>query len=151
MRRSVLGWFVAVLALLTTACPPRLALSLYNNTGANLVVLVGDRRIEWKGGTTLRISDQLDIKWDELEWKDDPRLRIRAPELVVETSNGAKRYWLKLPGLPDEYSDFRIRSRGALPSAPAGRKSLRGEGGRQLSVAPLPPQIPGLPIEPARL
>lgn len=136
-------------ALLLTACPPPLALTIYNNSGADLAVLIDGRRIEWPAGKALRISGGAGIKWEDLQWEDDPQRHASAPVLVVNSRAGVSRYRLAIPGLPDEYIDSRtgVKERFLQLERDGGLYVVKA--GAAFPVDVLPRQPAGLPIRAA--
>jgi hypothetical protein len=139
---------LSLIALVLAGCPPPLALTIYNNTGADLTILVDARRIGWQDATTLRIAADAELKWADLDWEEDPRRQGKAPVLVVESRAGVSRYRLAIPGLPGEYVDSRtgVKQRFLQLERDARLYAIKAE--MAFPAAPLPPQPSGMPIEP---
>lgn len=140
---------LSLIALFLTACPPRRALTLYNNTGTDLAVLIAGKRIEWQSGTAFLISDEANsVRWRDLQLEYDPQRQVKARVLVVESGEDLRRYRLALPRLPAEYVDSRPgwRKR-SLQIEPDGRL-YAVKVGMTFPVDSLSPQPVGMPLEP---
>lgn len=87
------------LALPLQGCPKPTAISLYNNSGGDLVVRYVDGETEWRRGALLRLEDK---ELSRLVWV--PVGKVRAPVLDVSNGQRALRYPLvEVYSLPSDY------------------------------------------------
>lgn len=128
-------------------CPPEQELSIYNNTGQDLVVVVGTDRIPWKSGDAVRFGGDDGMSWESLAWEVGAD-GVRDPQLSVDEGGKVSVYRLALPGLGEDFLD---RSTGlyrrALQMQPD-RKLYAVHIGSELPAASPPPQPGGLPLLP---
>lgn len=146
-------WTITLLisVLLLTGCQRHYAITVYNNSGEDLTVVLKDgTRVEWQAARALRITSHRynrDIHPGYMPsgYNKDEEFAL---VLVVDTNTGVKRYWLLHPRLPDEYQSvqsglwerfFQLEDDGNLYIVKVGST---------YPVDPLPPQPEGLPIKP---
>jgi hypothetical protein len=135
----------AFLSALLLGCPPEQELALYNNTGEDLRVRVGDDLVPWKSGEAIRFGGDDGLDWKTLSWEasDDG---VRDPQLIVEWDGERAVYRLAVPGLTGPFLD---RSTGlyrrALQMQPD-RKLYAVHVGSELPVEVPPSQPEGLPL-----
>lgn len=140
---------VVILSLLLLGCPPEQELSIYNNTGEDLVLLVGRARVAWKGGDVVRFGGDDGISWEQLSFDVGPG-GVRAPQLSVEANGVVSIYRLALPGFTGDFLD---RSTGLYRRAlqiQADRKLYAVHVDSELPTDNPPPQPAGLPLMPQR-
>lgn len=145
--RSLLQLLLPVAIAFLTACPPPLALNIYNNTGIDLVVLLEGKRVVWQKGKTLRVADRGDATWEDLQWEHDAQRQVTVPVLRVELNGQVLRYGLGMPGLPGEYTDRRTGIWERYLQIQPDRKLHVVKPGSRFPAAILP-QPPGFPIAP---
>ena len=134
--------------LLLTGCPPARRLTIYNNTGQELVVHAAGKKLVWNPANTVEISDKGPLRWNDIEWVADAS-GATFPTLEIEFAQArALQYRLAGSTVPDAYLD---RSTGEV------RMRFQLQPDRKLYAVrpsvPFPvdvraPQPSGFPIEP---
>lgn len=131
------GWLVMGVA----GCPPPSSVTIYNNSGQTVNVLVNGRPTPWKVGTTFKIGDDEEVELGQLEWQYD------APNhptfvLVVASSQGLKRYRLTSNG---QLAGYALDEDGVVDGF------LQLERDWRMFVVKAPPRYPvtNLPQQPA--
>lgn len=142
---SVARWLVMSLSgLLLLGCPPQQELTLYNNSGEDLFIRLGEERVPWKHGRSIRFGGNDGLDWNKLDWEvgEDG---VRDPQLMVMSNNESAVYRLAIPGLSGDFLD---RSTGlyrrALQMQPD-RKLYAVHVGSDFPADP-PAQPEGLPL-----
>jgi hypothetical protein len=132
---------------LLTACPPSRQLTIFNNTGQELIVNAAGKRLEWKPASTLVISDVGRLCWSDLKWIPDTS-GTSFPMLQVGFAETQVVYRLRPGGLPDTYVD---RSTGKVSMAfqlQPDRKLYAVKANVPFPVDVRAPQPSGFPIDP---
>lgn len=91
--------------LLLTGCPPARRLTIYNNTGQELMIHAAGKMLEWIPASTVEISDRGPLRWNDIEWAGDAS-GATFPTLQIEFGRArALRYRLAGSTVPDAYLD----------------------------------------------
>jgi hypothetical protein len=137
-----------VCALLLTGCPPPRRLTIYNNTGQDLIVNTVGKKVEWNRASTIEISDKGPLRWNDIQWVADASGGT-FPTLDIETAQArALRYRLAGTTVPDAYLD---RSTGEVTMRFQLQPDLKLYAVRANASFPVDvraSQPPGFPIEP---
>jgi hypothetical protein len=135
-------------ALLLTGCPPPRRLTIYNNTGQELIVNTVGKKVEWSRASTIEISDKGPLRWNDIQWVADPSGGT-FPTLEIEFAQArALQYRLAGTTVPDDYLD---KSTGEVRMRFQLQPDLKLYAVRPNVSFPVEvgaPQPPGFPIEP---
>jgi hypothetical protein len=145
----VLRALVVAAAYCALGCPKSWVLTAYNNTGEDLALVLPDREIDWRSGTSVELNGvdataPSDLHWlHEGEGGETQALKIRRRRVLLIFRS------LHYRALPDQYVDYggpqicqqlQLESDLSLYLIPTG------------SAVPLPSppsQPPGYPLRPA--
>ena len=135
-------------ALLLTGCPPPRSLTIYNNTGQELIVNTVGKKVAWNPASTIEISDKGPLRWNDIQWVSDTSGGT-FPTLEIQFAQArALRYRLAGATVPEAYLD---RSTGEVRMRFQLQPDLKLYAVR--ANAPFPVDVgasqpPGFPIEP---